>query len=191
MPVDARARLMRVGEQVRRRIARWDAGDPTAWEGDTFDRLASGLLTTQRECVPAYSAWCDAYDIAFDAPWQDMPGLPTGAFRRMPGRRARAARRCRPRFTSSGTTDEAASRHALPALALYETSLLASARRALVPDLSFAPGVPSRSWGMLQLVPSACGLPGSSLAHMLDTVRTQLAPRGWVCAHADAGARGE
>src|SRR5262249_60411693 len=97
------------------------------------------------------------------APWQDVPPVPTAAFRT-------TALSCGPAqatFRTSGTTAgaDARGRHLVPHLDLYRASALVTFARFLLPDGARLPA--------LFLLPPASERPESSLVRMCDWVATE------------------
>lgn len=155
------------------------------WTDLAFNRHAIELFRAQYELVAPYRTWCDhelgerGIDAQAVTRWQQVPALPIAAFKshRVAGHTPALDVA---EWHSSGTSGHRPSRHTLPDLALYEASLLASARLALVPR-------PDDELIAVQLAPSRAALPGSSLSHMLDLVRTCLCHDGGTWAGADGG----
>jgi hypothetical protein len=142
----------------------------TEWRRDDarFETLALALFAFQFEhCVP-YRRFCEvrACTPANVRRWQDVPGVPTGAFKELaltsfPRERAAHV------FRTSGTTASGAARGALllDTLDVYEASLRASFSRGVLPDLA-----PGARIAFHVLAPSAQEAPDSSLSHMFDAV---------------------
>ncbi len=139
----------------------------TSWRGDDarFEDLALALFAFQFERCAPYRRFCEARGRtpAVVRRWQDVPAVPTGAFKELSltsFERERAAFV----FRTSGTTAHA-QRGALllDTLAVYEASLFASFARALLPDLAPRERIPFHV-----LAPSAREASDSSLSHMFD-----------------------
>ena len=140
------------------------------WSRDEarFDALALALFAFQfARCAP-YRRFCETRGRtpAEVKRWQDVPAVPTGAFKELaltsfPRERAVHV------FRTSGTSAAGAARGALllDTLDVYEASLRASFARGVLPDL--APG--ARIWFQV-LAPSTGEAPDSSLSHMFDTM---------------------
>jgi hypothetical protein len=133
-----------------------------------FNRLAAALFALQREAVPIYEKFCAKCQAPAAPDWREIPALPTSAFKEYDVTSLPPAERTRV-FHSSGTTRQPPSRHFHNArsLEVYEESLRPWFRR------HFSPAAPLRG-RLLILTPSAAQAPHSSLAHMLDTVRTDF-----------------
>lgn len=130
-----------------------------------FEALALGLFRFQYAACEPYRRYCDALGRVPGtiARANDVPAVPTGAFKEF-------ALRCFPEeatllsFHTSGTsTDRRGALH-LDTLALYETSLLASLRRCFLTDLQDARPT------MRFLALSPADAPDSSLTHMFATL---------------------
>ena len=133
-----------------------------------FHSLAREVFFAQFHSIPVYRRLCEARGVTPDgiATWQDIPAIPTSAFKEFeltclaPGERTAV-------FHSSGTTGGVPSRHfhGRDSLALYEDS----AWRWFEANVK-----PMKSHGLLVLTPPPEGAPQSSLVHMFDTVRRKL-----------------
>jgi hypothetical protein len=155
--------------QVLARIAA-GAQAPSA-EGEfadaEFERLALALFAHQYAAGSAYRRLCDSQgrNPGNVARWQDVPAVPTGAFKQ-----ARIAafppERCVRVFRSSGSTTERRSELQLDTLALYEAALLASFAAYILPE--------GRRLPFLVLAPSAADAPDSSLSYMYDCAARRL-----------------
>ena len=132
-----------------------------------FEALALALFSFQfAHCAP-YRRFCEARGRTPDdvKRWQDVPAVPTGAFKELaltsfPRERAVHV------FRTSGTTSGAA-RGALllDTLDVYEASLRASFARGVLPDLAAGARI-----SFQVLAPNTAELPDSSLSHMFDTM---------------------
>ena len=139
-----------------------------AWRRDDarFAELALALFAFQFERCAPYRRFCEGRgrtpaDVRH---WQDVPALPTGAFKELaltsfPRERAVHV------FRTSGTRTAARGALLLDTLAVYEASLRASFHRHVLPDL--APGARAH---FRVLAPSAREAADSSLSHMFDVV---------------------
>lgn len=142
-----------------------------AWDEDAFDRRAYDLYTAQRAAIPAYDAWC-AHELGQRRDprvrgWRDIPALPIAAYKSL-----RVSSGLDPVATwrSSGTTMRERSTHELADTALYDTSIDAGVRTALLPDVAAGARAPMPC---VQLQPTASdGAHTSSLTHMYDRIRT-------------------
>jgi len=162
-------------------VIAWTREAPWRRDDARFDRLALALFAFQFERCAPYRRFCEERGAtpARVSRWQDVPAVPTGAFKELsltsfPRERAAHV------FRTSGTTTARAQRGALllDTLAVYEASLRASFRRGVLPDLA-----PGDRVSMRVLAPSAAEAPDSSLSHMFDTVMRDVAgPRSghWI-----------
>lgn len=131
-----------------------------------FEYWAWRVFAFQYERNPAYRRYCRRRGITPDtvARWQDVPPVPTAAFRD-------ADLACAPPeavFLSSGTTagPGARSRHAVPCLELYRTAAVPTFAHFLLPDGARLP--------LLALVPPPEDAPHSSLVRMCGWVGEAL-----------------
>lgn len=160
-------RLDAAAQRIHEAIARSIEEGLEPWSDGHFESLALELYEAQRECVPAYRAWCEAQECGLVDAWRHVPPLPIGAFKLMRVA-AHDPRDDAAVWRSSGTTSDQRSHHHLPELALYEQSLMASARAMLTPDIA------PEGLTALQLVPEAGVSVDSSLSHMVDLVAREL-----------------
>jgi hypothetical protein len=121
-----------------------------------FESWALRVFSHQFERNAPYRAFCARRDVRPDgvARWEDVPPVPTAAFRHVD-------LACGPPeaiFRTSGTTRAERGRHLVPHLALYQASALAAFTRFVVPD--------GFRLACLCLVPSPELRPDSSLARM-------------------------
>ena len=146
------------------------------WQPDEtrFDALARALFAHQFERCAPYRAYCRGRGRTPETTshWTEIPAVPTGAFKELvltsfPPECAVA------RFETSGTTTAARGALHLDTLEVYEASLLASFRRALLPDLPAG-----RRAALRVLAPSRREAPHSSLSHMFDTALAELGDAG-------------
>ncbi len=146
-------------------ILAWMSESEAPRDDARFEALALGLFRFQYAACEPYRRYCDALGRSPGtvARANDIPAVPTGAFKEF-------ALRCFPEeetiltFHTSGTsTDRRGALH-LDTLALYEASLLASLRRCFLTDLSDARPT------MRFLALSPADAPDSSLTHMFATL---------------------
>jgi hypothetical protein len=132
---------------------------------EEFNRLALELFTFQREAVPIYRELCEHRNASPKTirSWDQIPTLPTSAFKEYEVSSIPAGERTRA-FHSSGTTAHVPSRHFHNAesLSIYEASLLPWFQRHFF-AMQPAP------MKLLFLTPETA--PHSSLVHMFTTVR--------------------
>lgn len=130
---------------------------------DEFGRLALEVFAFQYTRNPAYRRFCGRRGITPDiiSTWQEIPAVPTSAFKVLDLTCAAPERV----FLTSGTSQgvEKRGRHGFPWIEVYHTSLLTNFAVHVVPD-----GMRPR---MLILAPAPALLPASSLSHMLEVVR--------------------
>jgi hypothetical protein len=168
-------------ELDRQVLARISRGVDAPMSDAEFDVLALALFEHQYSEGEAYRRLCDSMrrgprDVRR---WQDIPAVPTGAFKE-----ARIAafppERCVRVFRSSGSTTARRGELELDTLALYEASLLATFSAHILPEGARLP--------FLVLAPSAAAAPDSSLSYMYDFAARQLGagearfyltPSGW------------
>jgi hypothetical protein len=131
-----------------------------------FEAWALRIFAHQFERNAPYRAFCDRRGVTpvTVARWEDVPAVPSAAFRRVD-------LACGPPeaiFRSSGTTDAAVrARHLVPHLALYRTAALAAFGRFVLPD--------GARLSSLFLLPPPSLRPDSSLVHMCSWVGEGLA----------------
>ncbi len=134
-----------------------------------FNRLALRIFRFQCRENPAYAGFVrrrgiDPGDVRR---WEDVPFLPTGAFKSLPlmsGDPRRAERVFRTSGTTRGT--ERRGDHHVRDLELYRASLLPNFRSHLLPEGASLPA--------LCLLPSPDETPDSSLSFMMGEVRDRL-----------------
>jgi hypothetical protein len=129
-----------------------------------FETWALRVFRHQFERVPAYRAFCERRGVtpAVVARWDDVPAVPTRAFRSA----ALATGPAEATFRTSGTSGgpDARGRHLVPHLDLYRASALPTFERHLLPDGARLP--------FLVLLPSPEVRPDSSLVHMCASAAT-------------------
>jgi hypothetical protein len=165
----------------RQVLARIAAGAHAPCPDAEFERLALALFAHQYAAGSAYRRLCDSQgrNPGNVARWQDVPAVPTGAFKET-RIAAFPPERCVRVFRSSGSTTARRSELHLDTLALYEAALLASFAAYILPE--------GRRLPFLVLAPSAVDAPDSSLSYMYDRAarrlgegepRFHLTPSGW------------
>ena len=132
-----------------------------------FDALARAVFAFQFEANAPYRAFCERRGRTPDrvSRWQDVPALPTTAFKSID-------LACAPPekvFRTSGTTrgDERRGRHLVPRLELYRRGALAHFRRMVLPD-ALRPRI-------VGLLGSPDLLPEASLTQMVEWLRLDVA----------------
>jgi len=150
-------------------------------EGD-FNAVALRAFAFQLESNPVYEAFCRGRGATPDSVrrWQDVPAVPTAAFKAMvvycgDPDTAQAV------FRTSGTSrgEEGRGVHYVADLSLYEASVASTFAQYLVPD-----GVRP---ALVALVPDPALVPDSSLSHMAGIVGQSLCRSTVFCTDADSG----
>jgi len=148
--------------EIERAVLAWIAEGVDAPADDArFESLALPLFRLQYERGAAYRRLCDVFSVdpRRVRRWQDVPAVPTGAFKEAriaifpPEATVRTFR------TSGSTTDARGALH-LDTLALYDASLLATFGAFLCPE--------RERIRFLVLAPSAAEAPDSSLSYMFE-----------------------
>jgi hypothetical protein len=123
-----------------------------------FEAWALRVFRHQYERVPAYRAFCDRRGVTPGgvARWEDVPAVPSRAFRSA----ELATGPAEAVFRTSGTTGgaDARGRHTVPHLDLYRAAALPTFERFVLPDGARLP--------FLLLLPPPALRPDSSLVHM-------------------------
>ena len=157
-----RREVARLDPEILEAIGRgWD--DPL--DEDEFDRLSRDVFAHQLRFNPVYRQFCLFQGIGAAADvrgWREIPPVPTGAFKvgrwaTFPDAQERVA------FRTSGTSTSPRGVHRLDTLALYNSAIVSSARRWLVPD--------REQIRCLFLSPDPRAAPDSSLVHMFAVFR--------------------
>lgn len=167
--------LDRTGLSLRSRLLDViDHGDsPGGLTDEAFDTLARAVFAWQYEWNSPFAAWCRRRDRTPQqvSHWTEIPPVPVAAFREV-ALVAGSVEAADAVFRTSGTTSGSQHRgvHYVPDLSIYDASLLAGFRAALIPD-----GTRLR---MFSLLPMAAEMPDSSLAHMIGSVMTRFGAQG-------------
>jgi hypothetical protein len=139
-----------------------------------FRTMALDLFAFQFEHNAAYRQLCLARTGRPEtiADWPQIPAVPSLAFKELDLTCLPPAARTKT-FCSSGTTKQKPSCHAHNAesIAVYEASLLASFKTALLRE-------PSEKLRCVFLTPSPEQAPTSSLVHMFETIRSHVGMNG-------------
>ena len=157
---------------IEARLLDWMREEPERSDERRFSELALALFAWQFAHCEPYARFCAGRGATPErvAHWEEIPAVPTGAFKETPLRSFRADRTVKT-FRTSGTSDTARRGELhLDTLALYESALVPSFERALLPGFG-----PERRIPMFVLAPSAADAPDSSLSHMFAVL---LARRG-------------
>ena len=152
-------------QSIEQDLLAWMAEPRWRDDDDRFARLALALFAAQFDACEPYAAYCRSLDRAPDTirRWQEIPAVPTGAFKEFALRSFPEAETLHT-FRTSGTSVERRGTLYLDTLAIYEASLLSSLRRLFLTDLC------GRSPRMRFLAPAASDQPDSSLSHMFETL---------------------
>ena len=128
--------------------------------GDDFDSVALDVFAHQFARNEPYRRFCRSRGRTPESvrAWEDIPAVPTAAFKEAVLSTAPAVRI----FATSGTSRgaERRGRHHLPDLSLYEAAWEEPFRRHLLPD--------RERMRILSLIPSEAALPDSSLSYMVE-----------------------
>ncbi len=168
--------------RLAERIDSWSrpesSGQRDGFAEAIFNELALELFAFQFASVPVYRRFCRERGASPGriTTWEDIPPIPVSAFKAAEVTSVPPSQ-CVAVFHSSGTTGQIPSRHfhSHESLALYECSLRAAFRTAVLPDRTCDTGSASVRPLFLMLTPSAEAVPHSSLAHMFETVRRAFA----------------
>ena len=136
---------------------------------ERFQELALRVFRLQYEGNPVYGAFCRrrGRTPAEVDRWEDVPAVPTTAFKHVDlvvGDPHRVERTFRTSGTSRGRS--ARGRHLVPRLALYRASLLPNLEAHLVPD--------ARDPRLVSLIPHPDEAPDSSLSTMIGFLAREL-----------------
>lgn len=162
-------------EQYAASLMEWLESEGAQGGGNLdFNSLALNLFRLQFENNAAYAALCRrrGKTPGVVSRWEDIPAAPTTAFKQMEMTSIPAGERVKT-FYSSTTTGLTPSRHHHNklSLALYEASLKAWFLPHLLPEMA-RDRAERRTF--LFLTPPPCDAPGSSLVHMLETIRANF-----------------
>ena len=168
--------------ELDQRVLAWLAEGVDAVRDEArFEALALDLFAYQHAHNAAYRHLCRAFGVDPErvGRWQDIPSVPTGAFKE--ARLATFSEEKQVRtFRSSATSSQNRGELHLDTLELYEASLLATFGAYICPD--------AKRIRFAVLAPSAADAPDSSLSYMFDVVcrsfgtpesRFYVTPTGW------------
>jgi hypothetical protein len=137
---------------------------------DEFNGWALRVFRWQLASNAAYRGYCAGRGATPGsvARWEDIPPVPTSAFKHVRLFSAGQGREPEAVFRTSGTTGGADRRgeHPVASLALYRAALLPAFRAHAVPERGRLP--------ILALIPSSDDAPHSSLAYMVATAMREL-----------------
>lgn len=140
-----------------------------AGSGGDFEAVAIELFRWQCERNEFLREWARSKGRLSVSRWEEIPAVPQAAYKRG-AIRCFGAGEAAHWFETSGTTEGAPGRHEFATLELYEAALLRSFREAMLPDGARLP--------IAILTPPPAEAPHSSLVHMMETVRRELAAGG-------------
>jgi hypothetical protein len=149
--------------EILHAIATWHRGG-RALDDAEFDDLALRLFAYQLRYNAPYARFCASFGIserALPQTWQDIPAVPTQAYKEAtlttfdPAHALIA-------FTTSGTTARIGGRHYMETRTLYDASLLAAFDHFILPDRAHL--------RYLNFVPNPGDRPESSLGYMMARV---------------------
>jgi hypothetical protein len=134
-----------------------------------FEDWALRVFAHQYERNAPYRAFCERRGTTprSVAAWDEVPAVPTAAFRRLDLSCGAPEATFRTSGTSGGP--DTRGRHLVPALALYDAAALAAFERFVLPDAARPPSI--------LLLPPPALRPDSSLVHMCAAVADALSPR--------------
>ena len=154
--------------EIEAELLAWMRDEPAVEDDERFERLALALFAHQFDHCAPYRRLCVGRGATPERVrrWQEIPAVPTGAFKEVALRSFDASATVRT-FRTSGTSSAGRERGALPldTLALYDASLVPSFERGCLPDLPRSTRV-----RLIVLAPSADELPDSSLSYMFDAM---------------------
>ena len=140
---------------------------------DAFNGWALRVFRWQFEHNTAFRGYCLSRGAtpATVTSWEDVPAVPTGAFKRLRLLSAEEGREPDAVFHTSGTSrTERRGKHFVASLRLYRSALLPAFRVHLLPDGARLP--------VLALVPSPQDAPRSSLSYMIGAVSEAFGAEG-------------
>ncbi|HWN95868.1 MAG TPA: hypothetical protein VNT99_12600, partial [Methylomirabilota bacterium] len=170
--------------RLRAFIARSSRGNEPHSFIAAFNELALALFHLQHKHNTPYRRYCEGRRVVPDniSNWQDIPAIPTSAFKELKLTSLGADERTTV-FLSSGTSEQRRSRHfhGADSLAIYEASLLPWFEPHLLADVNELIDEqllgPLDKLPFLALTPPSSAAPNSSLVHMFETVRREFGSR--------------
>ncbi len=168
--------------RLKPRLADLGSRPRSALPQSEFNALALELFALQFQHVSPYRRFCEARGIALGSidDWRKVPAIPTSAFKELELTSLAAEERTAV-FHSSGTTTDRPSRHfhSAESLTVYEASLLGWFRQHVLGDwdrlIEDERVGPLDKPGFILLTPPSKAVPHSSLVHMFETTRRELA----------------
>jgi len=130
-----------------------------------FEEIALEIFATQYQANLPYQRYANLIGTTPDTvtSWQEIPAVPTKAFKQIKHPLTCHPGKIAARFLTSGTTTEIKGEHLLPATDLYQLSLTQSLAQSSLPPLT---GFTDLHF----LSPSSEEAPHSSLSHMFGTL---------------------
>jgi hypothetical protein len=113
-----------------------------------------------------YQKYCDFAEAEKVIEISDIPALPTDAFKANLNPTSLKQKEIATTFLTSGTTTDIKGLHHFSSTATYDASIIAGWKYCQLPQLHQT----------LILTPRACEAPHSSLSHMMETIKRELAP---------------
>ena len=152
--------------EIERELLAWMRDAPAERDDERFGRLALALFAWQVRHNPAYGRFAAARGSTPESVtrWEEIPAVPTGAFKEVDLRAFPAADTVHT-FRTSGTSSGRPGLLHLDTLALYEASLVPTFVAGVLPDLA-----PEAEATLLVLAPSTGEAPESSLSWMFEVV---------------------
>ncbi len=164
----------RLDETLLRYIERWRSTGEAMTDGE-FNDLALTIFAYQLQYNTPYAQYCASLDVTrenFPSQWEEIPSLPSAAFKetRLATFDPLTAAAV---FETSGTTRGEGGRHYMETTAIYDASLLATFSAFMLSDHA--------SLRYLNLVPNPAENPHSSLGYMMAKVSQQFGDgrTGW------------
>ena len=148
-------------------------GVATPLDDEAFDRWARRIFRWQFDHNPTFRGYCLGRGASPDSigRWEDIPPVPTAAFKRLRLLSVEEGREPEAIFETSGTTGaERRGQHAVASLALYRSASLPAFRAHLLPDEVRLP--------VIALLPPAGEAPRSSLSRMVAMVDEEFGREG-------------
>ncbi len=155
--------------QIEARLRDWMTSKTDEVGDDAFSEIALALFKWQFDHCAPYARFCAGRSRTPEQVrrWQDIPAVPTGAFKETDLRGFDVADTVKT-FRTSGTSVGPRGELHLDTLALYEASLLPSFETAVLAGFDAHQRVP-----LFILAPSGSDAPDSSLSHMFDVLRRE------------------
>jgi hypothetical protein len=170
IPKKARSAALEFDALARELVERFSVGVESPWSDAEFSALALRVFAHQFAHNPMYRRYSERRGATPNTvrAWQDVPLVPTGAFRHL-DLVAGEVDAVEAVFHTSGTSSRghAPGRHLIPRLSLYSASLRPPFKAHLLPD--------SDELHFISLIPSPAELPRSSLSYMVGAAAEAFA----------------